>query len=729
MPSTVFTESALGFLIAEDEPILWVRLNEGSDSEVYEQHFVGTGTVNGTPGRAGMGSGFVFDGVDDSVFFGCDQLTNVPPRLLNEAGGFTIELLLTSQYVDEDGASKVLRWGYNGVEIVAYKFGGEDDSGYLTCRFYDEDSTTYDVEHYDAELFTPGVQKHIAATYDGADLKLFIDGVMVESVEETAVPNWLFSNTSENGLGIATNGPFGGDFFKGTVGEVAIYDAALSDARVLEHAEATRTATSYGTAEVSAWGVPEGLPSASSFYLRWFGETGNPDDPTDLGLYTGASAKLTVPETPVMSEIYFWALQVYFYDAEGNQLAGAHTGLQWAPGHPNNRAVNWGGYSDVTESELDGTTSDMPSATDNPNTRDYEWDINTEYTFEISHVGDGFWRATVNGETIRDLEVPDSAFISTPILFSEIFAACDDPTHMVKWRDPYLYDADDNEYYFPEALREFQVIDACDNTDSYSIGGYFEMHTNVVRDEEASSNVNLRGPNRFEGLFPEWPAVGEVASELNWSVKISDFPYDSYRRPLVKTYHNIVDDAGDQLDGGFEVALIWDPTKAAFNTLRVNGYYFIPGETEEEDLYYEFSELGEAFVDVIDDTEEGYLYLEFPWTTDTTYDFQLKLEGANWALYESEVKLFEFPNFTDIAAVSLYSFEAEYQTYCGGLKMKAGIGNVTAFTDEEIALEEVFVDLDFANCSTDDAYVEDGFFTIENNTVRTVPPGGTTLSV
>lgn len=721
----VFTESELGGIIAEDDPILWLRLNEAPGDDVNEQHFVGEATVNGSPSRLGIGIGFAFDGVDDSVFMGCDQLTNVPPRLLNEAEEFTVTLLLSSEYVASAGATRILRWGFNGIELDAYKFAGSDDSGYLTFRYYDEAGTTYTVEHYDASLYVPGTQMHVAITFDGASLKMFIDGVEVESETHSAIPYWGFSNTAENGLGVATNGPFGGSFYKGRVGEVAIFGSALSDARVLEHAEASREATLYNVFLLDPWATPTGLTSASSFHLAWTGEQDNPDDPTDRTLYTQASAKLTVPTTPSVEELYFWALQVYFYDDSETLIAGAHTGLQWAPGHPNSKAVNWGGYLTADSSILSGTESTLPSATENDNTRDYEWETGEEYTFRIFYVGDDMWRATVNDVTIRDLEVPGATRIAGPIFFSEVFAACEDPSHTVQWRDPYLYEADDTAYYFPQANKSYQLIDACDNTNSFGTQ-YFNMQTNTTRDEEETA-INLRGKVRFDGFYPDsWP-TGQVADEFNWSVLISDFPYDSYRIPMVYTGHEFVDGSAAYADAYVEIYFAWNTTKDVFNTIMVSGYY----EDTVTETFYSLAEEGTALVDVVDlDVDNGRIYLNQTWTTNTTYELQLKLNGSTWELRFDGTLIFTFPNYSVMEGVNIYAFEAQYQTYCGGLKLKMGIGEVTAIVDEvEEVMDELFVDLDFNDCDDTDAYVEDGFFTFETNVTRTLAEGGETLSI
>ena len=99
---------------------------------------------------------------------------------------------------------------------------------------------------------------------------------------------------------------------------------------------------------------------ASSFHLAW-------DAPT--GPWIGADVVLEVTEPPTVPALYFWALQVSFED-RGRAAGGAHLGLQWYPPHPGSTAVNWGGYAPDGR-ELDGSNSLLPSATGNPNTRDF----------------------------------------------------------------------------------------------------------------------------------------------------------------------------------------------------------------------------------------------------------------------------------------------------------------------------------------------------------------------
>jgi hypothetical protein len=82
-------------------------------------------------------------------------------------------------------------------------------------------------EHADVDRTEPTLRwSHLAVTYDGTTLRLFIDGDEVSSrpttgsILETAAPLW-----------IGGNHPYG-EYFRGLIDEVRVYDRALSPAEV-----------------------------------------------------------------------------------------------------------------------------------------------------------------------------------------------------------------------------------------------------------------------------------------------------------------------------------------------------------------------------------------------------------------------------------------------------------------------------------------------------------------
>jgi hypothetical protein len=185
-------------------------------------------------------------------------------------------------------------------------------------------------------------------------------------------------------------------------------------------------------------GLPPSANGASSLHLRW-----------DLdGPLQEVSVELTVELPPRVPRLYFWALQADFAEAGGRPAGGAHLGLQWHPGHPGSTAVNWGGYHPAG-GELTGTASQLPSATGNPNTRDHPWVPGRPYRLSVAPAPAGeqpgggvtAWRGTVidaaDGRvtTVRDLLVPGDR-IRGALVWSEVFARCDDPQVAVRWSAP-----------------------------------------------------------------------------------------------------------------------------------------------------------------------------------------------------------------------------------------------------------------------------------------------------
>lgn len=193
---------------------------------------------------------------------------------------------------------------------------------------------------------------------------------------------------------------------------------------------------------------------------------------------TEVSVVLEVFEPPTVPRLYFWALQVSFVD-HGRRVGGAHLGLQWFDRHPGGTAVNWGGYREGA-GELDGEPSTLPSATGNPNTRDYAWRPNTPYRLRISGDGDGWWTGSVTdldtGTTtvVRRLHGGGTEMAS-PVVWSEVFARCDDPSVTVRWSQLTPAPADLRPTY------QSAADGGCDNTRSSRDGDGWVQQTNVPR--------------------------------------------------------------------------------------------------------------------------------------------------------------------------------------------------------------------------------------------------------
>jgi len=76
-----------------------------------------------------------------------------------------------------------------------------------------------------------GVAEHVAATYDGTTLRLYVNGV---SMASTTSKGSIAAPTS---FTVGARSDFAGSW-AGVIDEAAVYDRALSAAEVEEHAEA-----------------------------------------------------------------------------------------------------------------------------------------------------------------------------------------------------------------------------------------------------------------------------------------------------------------------------------------------------------------------------------------------------------------------------------------------------------------------------------------------------------
>jgi hypothetical protein len=174
-----------------------------------------------------------------------------------------------------------------------------------------------------------------------------------------------------------------------------------------------------------AHGFPPSGNGASSFHLHWH-------LPPAAGHLVEAAATLEVVTPPAVDHLYFWALQVAFPGS-----GAAHLGLQWNRRHPGFGAVNWGGYA-TNGGLLDGTASELPSTPGDPNTRDFPWQPGRAYRLRVHRAGEGRWRGDVTDvttgvtTTVRDL-LASAEYLSGPMVWSEVFARCDDPSAATRW--------------------------------------------------------------------------------------------------------------------------------------------------------------------------------------------------------------------------------------------------------------------------------------------------------
>jgi hypothetical protein len=213
-------------------------------------------------------------------------------------------------------------------------------------------------------------------------------------------------------------------------------------------------------------GEPRSDNGASSFHLVWT----LPQIPLQ-----SVSATLEILEAPTSGRLYFWALQVSFSGERRLQGAG-HIGLQWNRRHPGSTAANWGGYESARRSLLRGSDSALPSVRNDPNTRDFPWKPGHRYRLDVGPGDDApeglfAWRGTVtdleSGDSvvIRELYSPGS-HLTAPMVWSEVFARCEQPPVAVRWSDLTATTPQGKEV-LPRSVRvnyQSRADGGCDNT-------------------------------------------------------------------------------------------------------------------------------------------------------------------------------------------------------------------------------------------------------------------------
>jgi hypothetical protein len=241
-----------------------------------------------------------------------------------------------------------------------------------------------------------------------------------------------------------------------------------------------------GGSSVRTTGYPTSSNRASSFHLRWDGL------PARQRL-VAVSATLTVVVPPEVPELHFWALQTSFVDG-GRRFGAGHLGLQWYPRHPGSTAVNWGGYRQGG-GELTGSVSVLPSATGNPNTRDFAWEPGLPYRLEIA-AGEspGRWRGSADGEAVRELDAGGSG-LADVVVWSEVFARCDDPSSAVRWSNFEALTGDGETVRPDRVVVNYQrhADGGCANTDVRPTAGGLLQVTSTGRTTPQGAVLPLEG--------------------------------------------------------------------------------------------------------------------------------------------------------------------------------------------------------------------------------------------
>lgn len=220
-----------------DSPVAYWRLDESSGNAADSSGNGHTATASGSPSGysaapplAGVGgTGINFDGSDD-VFTCADAAVR------GISGAWTIEAIIKPADSSMGGTGIICApYDFNYVGY-ALGYGLGDNSKKLAVGFYDGSGWKKAADTAD---YTPGVALHVAGTYDGTTLKLYVGGSLLAS---QAASGNSASTSGSTLLGRRWDTASGVPYFKGVLDELAIYNTALSATRIGVHAAAAGSA-------------------------------------------------------------------------------------------------------------------------------------------------------------------------------------------------------------------------------------------------------------------------------------------------------------------------------------------------------------------------------------------------------------------------------------------------------------------------------------------------------
>ncbi len=292
--------------------------------------------ANGTWSAAGRYGGAI-------QFNGTNTWVTVPNATsLNPTAGVTMEAWLNPTAV-------------NGWRTVMFK----EQTGNLTYGLYSNTSAN----RPNAQVFVAGADRnvngtaqvaantwtHLAATYDGANIRIFVNGTQAATVAQTGA-----ISTSTGVLHIGGNAVWP-EWFQGLIDEVRIYNRALSAAEIQAD-----MATSIGNQDTSPPTAPSGVTPTiglNSVALAWTASTDNVGvvrynvhRSTTAGFTPSAANRIAQPSAPSYSDSPLSPATYYYRvtaeDAAGNLSAASAettavvTGDVSPPTQPSNFTAN-----------------------------------------------------------------------------------------------------------------------------------------------------------------------------------------------------------------------------------------------------------------------------------------------------------------------------------------------------------------------------------------------------
>jgi hypothetical protein len=207
-----------------------------TDASPARNHGVVSGAARTASGR--YGRALSFDGINDIV-------TVADSRSLDLAAGMTLEAWVRPSALS--GWRTVLLKERPGG--LAYSLYAHDNAPRPAATIF----AGQDASAPGAAALPLNVWSHVAATYDGADLRLYVNGVLASTQPATGgLPS------TDDPMRIGGN-LIWGEYFAGRIDEVRVYNRALSGAEI-----AADMKTMVVTGLVAAYGFEEGAGAAAA---------------------------------------------------------------------------------------------------------------------------------------------------------------------------------------------------------------------------------------------------------------------------------------------------------------------------------------------------------------------------------------------------------------------------------------------------------------------------------
>lgn len=233
---TEFVPARYSVAVLSDEPVAYWRLDESSGTTAADA--TGNGHDGTYIGTHSLGAdGVMQDGYDHAAL----ELAAASSSGMQGSDWADLEFVGTASFSVECwfNADSLT----SGSKILVQKASSGNASGWELIVNGTDDWVAFTRQatggnvHSAAGSVTTGTDHHAVATYDGATLRLYLDGVLVDSVATTVA---VSSSAVDLSIGYdSVDTTFG---FDGRIDEAAVYDFALSAARIANHYSVGRQA-------------------------------------------------------------------------------------------------------------------------------------------------------------------------------------------------------------------------------------------------------------------------------------------------------------------------------------------------------------------------------------------------------------------------------------------------------------------------------------------------------